>query len=140
MKKILSILIGLALFTPQSAPGCTIPVFRFALEKWDLTTYEILVYHRGPLPADLQKALDQLNALDREALEMTHGRLGSLEKKTKLPEPGKERSRGIETSTELVNGNRNASAQFVNGSARGQPRLDPVKENLRSPTQRPIQV
>jgi hypothetical protein len=52
----------------------------------------------------------------------------------------RERSRGIETSTELVVGNRNASAQFVNGSARGQPRLDPVKENLRSPARRPIQT
>jgi hypothetical protein len=52
----------------------------------------------------------------------------------------RERSRGIETSPELVIGNRNASAQFVNGSARGQPRLDPVKENLRSPTRRPIQA
>ena len=51
----------------------------------------------------------------------------------------RERSRGIETSTELVVGNRSASAQFVIGSARGQPRLDPVKENLRSPTRRPIQ-
>jgi hypothetical protein len=50
----------------------------------------------------------------------------------------RERSRGIETSTELVVGSRNASAQFVNSSARGQPRLDPVKENLRSPTRRPI--
>src|SRR5450755_2943125 len=45
----------------------------------------------------------------------------------------RERSRGIETSTELVVGNRSASAQFVVGSTRGQPRLDPVKENLRSP-------
>ena len=52
----------------------------------------------------------------------------------------RERSRGIETSTELVVGSRSASAQFVNGSARGQPRLDPVKENLRSPARRPIQV
>ena len=52
----------------------------------------------------------------------------------------RERSRGIETSTEFVVGSRNASAQFVIGSARGQPRLDPVKENLRSPTRRPIQA
>ena len=51
-----------------------------------------------------------------------------------------ERSRGIETSTELVIGSRSASAQFVIGSARGQPRLDPVKENLRSPARRPIQA
>src|SRR5271167_100323 len=52
----------------------------------------------------------------------------------------RERSRGIETSTELVVGSRSVSAQFVNSSTRGQPRLDPVKENPRSPTRRPIQA
>lgn len=67
MKKILAILIGLAFFASSSAMGCSIPVFRLALEKWDLTTYEILVYHRGPLPADLQKTLDRLNAAPGKA-------------------------------------------------------------------------
>jgi hypothetical protein len=58
MKKIL-LLIGFALFLPQPAMGCTIPVFRYALEKWELTQYEILVSHRGPLPVEVQKLLKQ---------------------------------------------------------------------------------
>lgn len=55
MKKLLPLcLIGLALAVPQATFACTIPVFRYALERWELGTYEILVYHRGPLPADVQ--------------------------------------------------------------------------------------
>src|SRR5437660_1409899 len=58
MKKlILPLLFGLTVSIPQDALGCTIPVFRYALEKWELTPYDILVYHRGPLPAALQKTL-----------------------------------------------------------------------------------
>ncbi|MSQ94512.1 MAG: hypothetical protein EXR98_08140 [Gemmataceae bacterium] len=58
MKKLLiAFLLGLAIYVPHEALGCTIPVFRYALEKWDLTPYDILVYNRGPLPADLQKTL-----------------------------------------------------------------------------------
>ena len=42
-----------------TANACTIPVFRYALEKWDLTPYEIVVFHRGALPVDLQKTINQ---------------------------------------------------------------------------------
>jgi len=31
------------------AHACTIPVFRYALERWELTAYEIVVYHKAPL-------------------------------------------------------------------------------------------
>jgi hypothetical protein len=57
MKKILLFLIGCASFLPHQATACTIPVYRFALEKWELTPYEILVFHRGGLPVDVQKTL-----------------------------------------------------------------------------------
>lgn len=57
MKKILFLIAVIAL--PQQADACTIPVFRYALEKWDLTTYEIVVFYRGDLPASMQKSLDR---------------------------------------------------------------------------------
>ncbi len=60
MKKILLLLIVAILVLPPPALGCTIPVFRYALEKWDLTPYEIVVFHRGDLPGDVQKSLDRL--------------------------------------------------------------------------------
>ena len=52
-------LFAIAIYVPQHAHGCTIPVFRYALEKWELTPYEIMVYHRGPLPKDIAAALKQ---------------------------------------------------------------------------------
>jgi len=58
MKKLIfAALLALAILLPAQAQACTIPVFRYALEKWDLTRYDIFVYHRGPLPAELQKTL-----------------------------------------------------------------------------------
>jgi hypothetical protein len=39
-----------------------VPVFRFALERWSAGTYEIVVFHKGPLTADQQKALHLLNS------------------------------------------------------------------------------
>jgi hypothetical protein len=42
------------------APACTIPVFRYALERWELSPYEAVVFHRGDLPADTRTFLDSL--------------------------------------------------------------------------------
>ena len=59
MKKIFLLLIGCAFLLPYQATACTIPVYRYALEKWELTPYEILVFHRGGLPIDVQKAIQK---------------------------------------------------------------------------------
>lgn len=68
MKTILClVLVSFALLVPQKTQGCTIPVFRYALEKWELTPYEILVYHRGPLPADVAKELKKWSAAPNKA-------------------------------------------------------------------------
>ncbi len=56
MKHLLSLGVLLMLFAPV-AEACTIPVFRYALEKWELTPYEVLVFHRGPLPKDADAEL-----------------------------------------------------------------------------------
>jgi hypothetical protein len=42
------------------AAACTIPVFRYALERWELTPYEIVVFHKAPLPADVRTVLTNL--------------------------------------------------------------------------------
>src|SRR5947207_2462688 len=68
MKKIiLPLLIAVALGVPQTTQACTVPVFRFALERWELTTYEILVYHRGPLPNDVKAAIKHWTAAPAKA-------------------------------------------------------------------------
>jgi hypothetical protein len=55
----LFLFVACAFLLPRPVMGCTIPVFRYALEKWELTQYEILVSHRGPLPVDVQKELNK---------------------------------------------------------------------------------
>src|SRR5438309_819274 len=41
----------------QSARACTIPVFRYALERWELSPYELVVFHRGELSAQSRAAI-----------------------------------------------------------------------------------
>jgi hypothetical protein len=43
-----------------AASACTIPVFRYALERWELSPYELLVFYRSELPAATQSFLDAL--------------------------------------------------------------------------------
>jgi hypothetical protein len=66
-KPILFALIAAATLVPAAARACTIPVFRYALEKWDLTRYDILVYHRGSLPAELEPTLKAWNDAPNKA-------------------------------------------------------------------------
>jgi hypothetical protein len=42
------------------ARACNIPVFRYALERWRPDAYEVIVFHRGPLSADLEKTAAEL--------------------------------------------------------------------------------
>lgn len=44
-------LLGLILtfIVPHAAAACSIPVFRYALERWAPTPYDVLVFHRGKL-------------------------------------------------------------------------------------------
>jgi hypothetical protein len=43
-----------------SARACTIPVFRYALERWELTAYEIVIYHKEPLADDAKALLKKI--------------------------------------------------------------------------------
>ncbi len=54
----LVLLLALGVTAPVSA--CTVPVFRYALERWELSPYEVIVYHRGDLPANASPFLDSL--------------------------------------------------------------------------------
>jgi len=45
-----------------AARACTIPVFRYALERWELTAYEIVVYHEAPLADDAKAWLKKIES------------------------------------------------------------------------------
>jgi hypothetical protein len=70
-------LLALSLF---SAPlgACNVPVFRYALEHWSPDTYQALLFHRGPLTAEQQAAVAELERaaggvnLTVRAVDLTH--------------------------------------------------------------------
>jgi len=57
----------LLLLAPALARACSIPVFRYALERWDLTPFEITVFYEKQLPQDLNDALRDLQSGTRTA-------------------------------------------------------------------------
>ena len=42
------------------AQACSVPVFRYALERWQADPYEVFVFHRGPLTTEQQAQVDRL--------------------------------------------------------------------------------
>jgi hypothetical protein len=42
------------------AAACSIPVFRFALERWQSSPYDVLIFHRGPLNEADRKAVAKI--------------------------------------------------------------------------------
>lgn len=52
--------IALALASVSASQACNVPVFRYALERWQSDLYQLVILHQGPLsPAD-QKKVDAL--------------------------------------------------------------------------------
>src|SRR5437870_12226026 len=55
-------------------PACNVPVFRYALDRWQPQSYEVVVFHKGPLGAKEKaalRALDETPAnLDVEVLDL----------------------------------------------------------------------
>ena len=45
-----------------SAHACDVPVFRYALERWQSAPYRCFIFHQGPLSEDSQQALGYLRA------------------------------------------------------------------------------
>lgn len=63
------LLIALAFVSfPGGAFACAIPVFRYALERWDADRFQVILYHDGLLTSDQFAALERL---DQQSI--THG-------------------------------------------------------------------
>ena len=64
--------VGVVLLAIQlSASACSVPVFRYALERWPVSPYIALIVADAPLTADEQRAMDHLE-------KMSDGTSGSL--------------------------------------------------------------
>ena len=56
----------LFVLVPVSAFACSIPVFRYAMERWPADYYEAVLIHRGQLTEDDKKLLNELRQEDPE--------------------------------------------------------------------------
>jgi hypothetical protein len=55
-----TVLAGWAVISVSLASACTIPVFRYALERWESDRFLVIVYHDGRLTAEQNSAIDEL--------------------------------------------------------------------------------
>ncbi len=53
----------------SAAQACSVPVFRWALERWEPDPYELVVFHEGPL-SEADEAI--LNDLEKQTHDMDH--------------------------------------------------------------------
>jgi hypothetical protein len=51
-----------------AATACNVPVFRYALERWEADPYEVIVFLREPLTAEQQVILDSVERAGRDGL------------------------------------------------------------------------
>jgi len=54
------IAVALLASAPTPARACSIPVFRYALERWKPTAYSLVLYHDGPISPEQKKELGSL--------------------------------------------------------------------------------
>jgi hypothetical protein len=66
-KPAVSIVAVVALFWAATALACNVPVFRYALERWQNDLYHVVVFHKGDLSADDKKRVDDIGG--RSTLE-----------------------------------------------------------------------
>lgn len=74
-----AIALAIALASPLWA--CSIPVFRYALERWQADPYQVAVYYRGELDSDSRELVERIAAFeepDHEAPGNTQLRLVDL--------------------------------------------------------------
>lgn len=61
-KKSIVFLVSMAcLVTALPVWACSVPVFRYALERWQADPYEVVVFHRGSMTTEQQTLSDQLS-------------------------------------------------------------------------------
>jgi len=56
----LTVLTGVALLWGATASACNVPVFRYALERWQNDLYHVVVFHKGELSADDRTRVNEI--------------------------------------------------------------------------------
>ena len=55
-----------------AAYACSVPVYRYALERWAADPYGVLIYHKGDLTDEQQKLIDRLSSVTRSESEVVN--------------------------------------------------------------------
>ncbi len=55
------VMIACVLFGALSVSACSVPVFRYALERWNPDAYGVVLFHKGALTAEQAKWLEQMD-------------------------------------------------------------------------------
>jgi len=63
LPSVVLVLAGVTGLAVASAFACSVPVFRYVLERFQPETYRAVIFHRGPLAPEHKKAVDALRAL-----------------------------------------------------------------------------
>lgn len=57
-----------AMLWTSAAPACNVPVFRYALERWQADPYEIVVFHSAPLTQEQQALVEHMEKTSQDRL------------------------------------------------------------------------
>ena len=68
-------LMVLFVLVPSSAFACSVPVFRYAMERWPADYYEAVLIHRGQLTEDEKQLLNELRQEDSETEDFLNLRI-----------------------------------------------------------------
>jgi hypothetical protein len=66
LAKLICLIAAIGIPGHRSVVACDIPVFRYALERFPADRYHFLIYHRGPLAGEANKAVDLLKKLTED--------------------------------------------------------------------------
>lgn len=73
------ILMVLFVLVPSLAFACSVPVFRYAMERWPADYYEAVLIHRGQLTEDDKQLLNELRQEDSETEDLLNLRILELD-------------------------------------------------------------
>ena len=80
-------LMVLFVLVPSSAFACSVPVFRYAMERWPADYYEAVLIHRGQLTEDQKQLLDNLRQEDSETEDLLNLRILEVDITATTDEP-----------------------------------------------------
>jgi len=72
-------LMVLFVLVPSSAFACSVPVFRYALERWPADYYEAVLIHRGQLTENDKQLLNELRQEDSETEDLLNLRISEVD-------------------------------------------------------------